>query len=195
VAGGVANELTVDALHIAGTVDLYSDTIDALVGMGEAFWGGGRPVTLLFSGDGCFQSLRHNGRIIAVRLPTDPTLGTLDPPLRRCEVLLRAGDVLVFEVSDAEDFAALRVTGVDNATRRTVLASNPLTWTTTSTLPSAQWLTASTTKQGGRALIARGQAPALQDKFRAATGRECAGLPLTGPPDEQGHAWMKYVVR
>ncbi len=195
VAGAVGNEVNVHALHIAGTVDLYSDGIDALVGIGEAFWGDGRRVTLWFSGDGCFQSLRHNGAIIAARSPTDPLAGTLDPPLRCCVLTLRAGDVLVFELSEAEDFAALRVTGVDDATRRTVLASSPLTWAAASGRPSTGWLTAATTGQDVPARVSRGQAPALRDKFRAATGRDWPVLPLTGPPDARGHAWLKYVVR
>jgi hypothetical protein len=195
LAAGVANTISVDALHIDGDVDLYSDVVDTLVGMGSAFWSGGRRVTLLFSGDGCFESLRHNGTVVAVRLPTDPPLATLDPPLRRFELTLRADDVLVFELSDADDFAALRVIGVDNATRRLVLASHPLTWTVASTLPSARWLTAPSATHGGRPHVARGQAPALREKFRAATGRDCAPLPLTGTPDESGHAWIKYVVQ
>ncbi|MCP4250719.1 MAG: hypothetical protein GY778_27075 [bacterium] len=196
LAGTVNNLLEIDRLEIEGAVDLDSDTVTCLTGLGAEFWGTGRRVTIHYRARGHFRRLLHNGQEVARQEAIPgiwwPTLG----PLHRITLDLKRGDVLIFQLAGVDDEGALHVVGLDEATGRVVLASHPLTWTTTPEPPGDAWLRSPHPGNEYRPQLSLAQdLPTLED-IEAVLGGPFPGLPIIGPTvDKQHTVYLRMEVR
>ena len=196
LAGTVNNRVEIDRLEIEGAVDLDSDTVSCLIGLGAEFWGAGRRVTLHYRARGHFRRLLHNGQEVARQeaLPGIwwPTLG----PLHHITLDLARGDVLVFQLAGVDDEGALHAVGVDDTTGRVVLASHPLTWTTTPEPPDETWLRSPCLTRKHRPQLSVAQDLETLEDIEAVLGRPFPGLPIIGPMVDEGHTvYLRMEVR
>ncbi len=196
LAGTMNNRLAIDRLEIEGAVDLDSDTVTCLTGLGAEFWGAGRRVTIHYRARGHFRRLLHNGREVARQeaLPDIwwPTLG----PLHQIALDLARGDVLVFQLDGVDDEGALHVVGVDDTTGRVAFASHPLTWTTTPEPPDEAWLRSPGLGSEHRPYLSVAQDSATLADIEAMLGRPFPGLPIIGPVvDPTRRVYLRMEVR
>lgn len=194
IGSGVANTAEVHTLQVSGRVDLWSPEVDVLVGMGEAFWGEGRSVTIHFTAAGRCTRLFHNGEVIGAPTPVPDWL----PAARALSWTTRTlhyGDVLGFELSSVTDETQLFAVGIDDETGRVVFATHPLVWRSAPGAPAADWystadLSADDVPRVGNAV----QAEELSH-LTELLHMPFPGLPITATADGEGKCALKYRVR
>jgi len=196
LAGVVNSRVEADELQIVGSVDLASDQVTCLAGMGRAFWGEGRPVTLYYRARGCFRRLLVNGEVAATQEAAEGVWWPTEGPLLHTSVRLAYGDVLAFELAGVDDEGALHVVGVDDKSGRIVIASHPLTFAASWDRPDEAWYRTYQQEWKTRPHLAVAQDESLRPQFRRVLGREFPGLPVIGPAIRQNRCvYLKMQVR
>lgn len=196
--GGRDNALVIHQLKVDGRIDLHSVETDILVGMGEAFWGQGRYVTLRYYSGGHFTRLLVNGEVIA-QSSVLPVWMPMARMIWRASVFLKHGDVIGFELGDVDDESSLFVVGVDVETSRVVLATHPMVWRAVWGEFDDAWYDTFDLGEDHLPRIGNGDQENAIGRYRQELHMGFPGLSLAGLPTESpdGHRdWgFKYRVR
>lgn len=193
VAGGVMNTVSIASLEIDGEIDLAASTTTVLTGMGAAFWGDGREVTLLYNAGGCFHRLLVNGIVVAEAVESTRWTDMQDQ-LYETTVMLRHGDVIGVELADADDETALLLAGIDVQTRRTIIATHPLVWAQAPDPFDDTWFSGAPPTEPRPRAGSGGYGEALT-AFRLRLGAPFPGLPIAGPTAPRSRVAFRHVVR
>jgi hypothetical protein len=181
LAGTVNNRVEIDELHITGTLELDSDRVTVLTGMGRGFWAGQRQVTIYYRARGHFRRLLLNGQVVARQAATEGIWWPTDGPLHQTTLRLGYGDVLVFKLSGVDDEGALHAVGVDQVTGRIVLATHPLTFAVALRPPDQEWYRTFEPSWDDRPHVSVAQDTPAVERLRTALERDFPGLPIVGP--------------
>ncbi|NOT02721.1 MAG: hypothetical protein HOP29_19125 [Phycisphaerales bacterium] len=199
--GGRENRLRIERLTVTGSIDPYDETVNALLGMGEAWWGDGRDVELYYSGGGHIVRLVQNGETLLCE-PRMPAWMEMAHTIRHKAVRLRYGDVIGFELAGADEETAVLVLGVDVETGRVVLASHPLTWRGRTGRGSDGWFNADDyAKADGSAFdvnvvrVGSGDRGEVLSSWWKLLGRPFPGMGVTVPAGADAMSAMKTRIR
>ena len=195
MAGMVNNRVEIDEVHLTGSIDLDSDQVTVLTGLGQAFWGDGREVTVYYRARGHCRRLLLNGKAVAEQEATPGIWWPTDGPLHRTVLRLAHGDVLVFKLAGVDDEGALHAVGVDQATGRVVFATHPLTFAIAWGIPDEDWRRSFERNWDNRPHISVAQDEQTVRRFRAALGRDFPGLPIVGPYIDNDIMYFKTQIR
>jgi len=195
MAGMVNNRVEIDEVYVTGFIDLDSDHVTVLTGLGRAFWADRREVTVYYRARGHFRRLLLNGEVVAQQEATPGIWWPTDGPLHHTVLRLAHGDVLVFKLAGVDDEGALHAVGVDQATGRVVFATHPLTFAIAWGIPDEDWRRSFERNWDNRPHISVAQDERTVRRFRAALGRDFPGLPIVGPYINNDTMYFKMQIR
>lgn len=195
VGGSRQNTIRLHELRINGRVDLFAETTDVLIGMGEEFWAAGRTVALIFNTGTNPYRLLLNGETI-IEAQGTPAWAGMAGMLRRSIVDLHFGDVIGFDMGEVTDETALFVVGVDVQTSRVVLATHPLVWRGRGDKgDNEDWFHRFDLRQDKVPRITSHDQSDVMKRFGATLHFPFPGLGITGRPGANLRVALKVQVR